>query len=1176
MKRIGSTARLALGIALSIVVPHAPIADARDKKPAPTIKDLGDKPVDVRPEAPVAAGSSRAMDNYRRFLELQSTDAELRAEALRRLGDLNLESGELERMEQEVTAVDLAGAEAIDLYTTLLKAYPNYPRNDQVLYQLARAYETTGQPDKALATLDDVVAKYPGTPQLDEVQFRRGEILFSGKNYAAAEAAYASVIATGDRSAFYEQSLYKHGWSLFKQSQNEPSLESFGKVLDATLLDRGRGGAVTPLDELSRAERELAEDTLRVMAITFSYLDGTESLDRYVDAQDSPAYSYLLYSRLGDLYVDKERFQDAAGTYRAFATRDPDNDQAPALSVQAIEAYKKGGFTDLVLEGKREFVERYGFAQSFWAGRDRAAYGAVVAELKTNLKDVAQYYHAAAQGSKKVEDYQQAARWYRDYLASFPDEPDSAGTNYLLAETLFESRQFLEAANEYERTAYTYPIDKQSAAAGYAALVAYQREEEALTGQAKAELHKRAVDSGVRFAQAFPEHPDSAGVLTRAAQDIFAAGELPRAIQVAQLLLARQPPVDVARQRIAWTIIGQSQFDLGLYDKAEAAYVNARTLTAPDDPLRADLTERLAASVYRQAEAKRSAGDADGAVDAFLRVAAVAPDSKIRSTATYDAAAQLVTMQAWDRAIPVLESFRRDFPQDELAPEVTRNLAVAYSQTGRAGEAAAEFERIAGSATEDPAIRREATLQAADLYEKAANPARTAAMLEKYVADFPTPVPEAIEARQRLVDLAAGRGDTTGVQKWQREIIATDRDAGAARTDRTRYLAARSQLALAAPARDTFKSLRLSAPLKKSLAPKRAALEAAMKAYRDAAEYRVAEVTTAATYEMADLYTVLARDLMESERPKSLRGEELEQYDLLLEEQAFPFEEQAIALHELNAARVKENLYDESMRKSFDALAKIEPARYGKTEAAAEPVVAFDATSSVSPSMGATPVSMTTVSASPPPPPARAIADFDRAVGLMRGGKLGEAELEFGQLTAAYPDYAGPFVNLGIATRAAGKLDESAAALRAAVERNPSSAPAATQLGLTLRMQGEFEASQAAYDQAIAADPAYAPAYRNRAVLLDMYRLDPEGALADFERYKALTEARPPAGDGNPGVGNPAAGEAQPAVDKALSGWLAELRQRTGKAAPQAPEPVQAESTDAAEEAAPSGPGATP
>ncbi len=67
----------------------------------------------------------------------------------------------------------------------------------------------------------------------------------------------------------------------------------------------------------------------------------------------------------------------------------------------------------------------------------------------------------------------------------------------------------------------------------------------------------------MKFAQAFPEHPEAGGVLTRAAEEIFAAKDLPRAIQVADLVLARQPPVDQAKQRIAWTIVAQSNFDLG-------------------------------------------------------------------------------------------------------------------------------------------------------------------------------------------------------------------------------------------------------------------------------------------------------------------------------------------------------------------------------------------------------------------------------------------------------------------------------------------------------------------------------------------------------------------------------------------------------------------------------------
>ena len=58
--------------------------------------------------------------------------------------------------------------------------------------------------------------------------------------------------------------------------------------------------------------------------------------------------------------------------------------------------------------------------------------------------------------------------------------------------------------------------------------------------------------------------------------------------------MARQPAVDPAKQRIAWTIIAQSRYDQGEFEKAEPAFIRARDLASGDDKLRSDLTERLA------------------------------------------------------------------------------------------------------------------------------------------------------------------------------------------------------------------------------------------------------------------------------------------------------------------------------------------------------------------------------------------------------------------------------------------------------------------------------------------------------------------------------------------------------------------------------------------------------
>jgi tetratricopeptide (TPR) repeat protein len=908
-------------------------AHADSQKKPQTIKDLDSQQIDVSPDPPKGVDNTKTMQSYKRFLDLNAGDAALREEAMRRLGDLNLESSESERIEHELaTNEGLRATEAIHLYSALLKTYPKYERNDSVLYQLARAYELNAQPDKALETLDKLVASYPKSHYIDEAQFRRGEILFSNKSYAAAQSAYEAVIKFGSVSGFYNQSLYKHGWSLFKQGESERSLESFSGVLDSVLVSKSDPKALVELDSLSKPNRELVEDTFRVMSITFSYLDGSKSIDEFVKHRRPRPYYYLLYARLGDLYVEKERYTDAADSYRAFVSQDRNNEKAPLLEMQAIEAYSKGGFPDLVLQGKKEFVENYSYGTPFWQGRTPRGEPKVVAELKTNLKDVAQYYHAEAQRTKNVADYQEAAKWYRSYLTSFPDDPESAVTNFLLASTLYESKQYLEAAQQYENTAYSYGTNDKAAEAGYAALVSYGKEEETSSGDTKAKIHAKEVDSSLKFAQAFPTHPEVPQVLTRAASDLYAAKDYARATAAAQSLLARQPPVDAGKQRIAYTVIANSNFEQGQFDKAEAGYASAQALMAANDPERPAIVERLAASIYKQGEQKNKAGDSAGAVDDFLRVSKLAPTSKVRANADFDAGALLITQKQWDRAIVVLEDFRRNFPQSPLQEEVTRKLAVAYSESNHPGQAAVEFEMIAQSPTETPEVQREATLQAAELYDKSGNTAKSRAMLEAFVKHFPQPLNPAMEARNKLSVIAQKSGDYTGRDYWLKEIINADRAAGTARTDRSKALAAKATLTLAGPARDEFMRVKLVAPLKKSLAEKRKAMETALKAYTQAADYQVAEVTTAATFESAELYRQLGKDLMSSERPKGLSKDEMEQYDVLLEEQAFPFEEKAIQLHEVNTARAKDGTYDEWVQKSFAALAQLNPGRYAKVE----------------------------------------------------------------------------------------------------------------------------------------------------------------------------------------------------------------------------------------------------
>ncbi len=228
---------------------------------------------------------------------------------------------------------------------------------------------------------------------------------------------------------------------------------------------------------------------------------------------------------------------------------------------------------------------------------------------------------------------------------------------------------------------------------------------------------------------------------------------------------------------------------------------------------------------------------------------------------------------------------------------------MAYQKAGEWRKAANELETVAKQG-EGEALQRDAVWQVRGTYIGApARPRRRSACIKEYIQHYPKPVADAIEAQQHLADLYAQAKDTKQQHYWLQQIIDTDKQSGAERSERTRFLAGHAALILADAHYQKYIDIKLTHPLKKSLKRKKQVMEEALAAYRIASDYGIADITTAATYRAAQIYSNLGKALLNSERPKGLSALELEQYNVLLEEQAYPFEEKAIALHEANAHR---------------------------------------------------------------------------------------------------------------------------------------------------------------------------------------------------------------------------------------------------------------------------------
>ncbi len=931
--------RFAIGVALLALGTLAACSSTRKiaGDNAPTLKSLADRQVVVEADAGVATSPEEAIAAYQDFLKASPRDRQ-RPEAMRRLGDLEMDSadGRIAEATPGSTPTAIAGnvaAEyrgAIARYLDYLQTYPIDPGNDRVLYQLARAYELGGDLDTALKTLDRLVQQFPATRYGDEAHFRRGELLFTSRNYAAAEKAFATVLRSDSGAKYHERSLYMQGWAVFKQARLEEALQSFFGVLDLKLAGRDVEAPLEEMPGLTRADREVVEDTFRVTSLSLQNLQGADSIPVHINSVARRGYEYRVYEQLGELYLKQERIKDAADTLAAFARRNPLHPQAPVLQARVIGIYQDSGFASLALVAKRDYVEHYG-ARSELRRTNAAVWERAQPLVKANLTELAQHFHASAQKSKTAEDVAQAVRWYRELLVAFPSDAKAAESNFLLAELLFEDKRYGEAAIEYQKAAYDYPPHAKSADAGYAALLAcVEQDKRAAPAEHKA-LQLASGDSALRFAATFVADPRRGPVLSNAAEKLYALGQADRAVQVAQQVLALKPPAADAQRRVASLVIAHASFDRGAFEQSEQNYRDVLALTPERDPGRGELVERVAASIYRQGEQARAGNRLRDAVGHFARVAVAAPGSTVAATAQYDAAAALIALKDWDAAAQSLEDFRGRYPKHPLQAEVGSKLAVIHVERGQWAQAGSEFERLA-AARGDTTVARGALWQAAELYEKAGAAVQASRTYERYIKQYPQPLEPSLEARYRLATLARKEGQRTRELTLLKELLLADQAAGQLRTDRTRYLGAQATLVLAEPVRDEYRKVQLVEPLKRQLALKKAKMEELLKAYARAADYGVADVATAATFHIAEVYGEFGRALLASQRPKGLKKLELEQYNVLLEEQAYPFEEKAIELHEINAQRSSKGIYDDWVKRSFTALAKLRPVRFGKVE----------------------------------------------------------------------------------------------------------------------------------------------------------------------------------------------------------------------------------------------------
>lgn len=438
--------------------------------------------------------------------------------------------------------------------------------------------------------------------------------------------------------------------------------------------------------------------------------------------------------------------------------------------------------------------------------------------------------------------YDPAVRQWGLLLEKYPNSKYSVGAGELILDSFNKSRDYvnIEVWARRLKSAPAFQSPEQQARLDGLIIGAVFKIGEQLGAQGD---HQKAADAYLRAAREFPREQRATQAAVNAEVEAKRAGDLATLSAAATLLVKdhRQRPEAAEGVWIAAT----THQEVGLF--AEAAGYHAMI------------------------------------VDMF-------PKYEHHRDAAFNAVLLSTTIGDHDKAIASGEKFKRAYPRDDAADEVTFLMGKAHEKAGKKA-------------------------QAAQLYESYAKSARSASsQIEALVrlAIVSSDEHTRATALDRAVHIYQGRKQTLD--------------------ERGKYYAARARYLQGSAYLEKFDAVKIEGDvrqLKDRLKKKSELLKKAAEAFLATAEMGVAEWTTASLYQIGFTYESFSKALLTSPPPANLSEPEKELYKQSIEEFVIPIEERSLEAYESGWQKALElGIFNSWTAKMREALGRLNAELY--------------------------------------------------------------------------------------------------------------------------------------------------------------------------------------------------------------------------------------------------------
>lgn len=742
---------------------------------------------------------------------------------------------------------------------------------DAIYYLLGYALYEQGKRDEAVKVFEELIKSYPQSDYRMEASFRAGESYFETGQMAEAVEAYGRML-NFPRSVFYEKALYKLGWAYYKVNDFKRAIDTFLVIMDRKV-------------ENGDNESTLKEEALFGVAQAMSRFKDMNQAVEHLKSKGVKDYTYAILTRLADFFSEEGRYESALPVLTHLAESFPDLPSRPFIYEKMGLIYDRMGNEKQAAIVMKELMDKHN-PDTLWYKKNCAEGKCEkIDELVSNtVLNILKAQHLRGKKEDNADVLTGVAKGCRQLIVYYPKSQNLKVVNLLLAEALFDAKMYADAVKEYEQAARLYPQGRERGEIAYYSILTYE------ILFLKAEKGKeKIIDSVKQVVETYKNDLRESEKLDKALfklSDIYAQGGLYNmARETLSLLLEGGTPL-LAYQKMA---------ELALLEKnpaaAEGLYV--KIVEMSDEPT---YKEELARIRYDIAEGQLKEGKQEEAVAMYNRAFTTYPKSRVGEASLLKMSS--IYVKAGDRR-KIKDAAKLMFL---IFPDSVNTISLlvesGYAIWKEDPKAAARFYEDAlsviaalnkkGRVSFDA---RKLILSTSGLYEDSKDYNKVEELLTKYLEIVKPGMEEEAEIRLKLANAQfMTKKKAKGFENLKKILdMEGSADIG---------FVAKARLMLAKDKQESYLTVKLTQPFEETLKKKSDLLEDLITDYSQITKYKILELQAEAFFQMGVVFENFKDSILQAERPADLSKEELSEYTFLLEEKAYPYEDQAVKAYE--------------------------------------------------------------------------------------------------------------------------------------------------------------------------------------------------------------------------------------------------------------------------------------